>query len=198
MDMMTFRWKTVLWFALGGNYTFDRIVHRFRHGTRTEEDKTDLRKRREIKNPVFHVEEDKKGEPRENLEKSESGKKNQKNVKYCWRIHSEKPNFICWREQPRLLNLRIRPAGRKINSFCQEKTTILRHGLRSNMCTGFNVKILEKTCFLEKSSGIEEGFYMINCWPVRRTIHQKRSIIQFLTARIYFQIEVVMRKKILL
>ena len=152
----------------------DRILHRFRHGTRTEEDKADIQKRREIGAKLIATskENTKKGQKntgnieerreieakltptcKENTKEGQNstksggrGKKKRKKVKPVFKgfVQKNQISFVEGTERACVISKLDVLEGKTI-AIAGTKRKILVQGIeKSQDCIGFNIEILDK------------------------------------------------------
>jgi|GEM_PF-4680961 len=148
-----------------------RIVHRFRHGIRTDEDKADIRKRREIEAQLTPKGEENKKESQKSLENDGRGRQKRKKRKTLFKgfVKKSQISFVEGTERACLISELDVLEGKTI-AIAGTKRKILLHGIERNQdCSGFDIEIRDE---IPDSLKQREDFfkpssvYMLRCHPI--------------------------------
>jgi len=149
----------------------DRIVHRFHHGTRTDEDKADIRKRRGIEAQLTPKDEENKKESEKSLENDGRGRQKRKKGKTLFKgfVKKSQISFVEGTERACLISELDVLEGKTI-AIAGTKRKILLHGIERNQdCSGFDIEIRDE---IPDSLKQREDFfkpssvYMLRCHPI--------------------------------
>ena len=149
----------------------DRIIHRFHNKTRTEEDKADIFKRREIESQLSTEGEGKKKERQKNLKSGEREDTNREKAKILFKgfVKKSQISFVEGTERACLISELDVLEGKTI-AIAGTKRKILVNGIEKNQdCSGFDIEILDE---IPNSLEQREDFfkpssvYMLRCYPI--------------------------------
>lgn len=160
----------------------DRIVHRFRHGTRTEEDKADVHKRREIEAKLTPTSKEKTKEGQKSKESGGYGKKKRKKVKPLFKgfVQKNQISFVEGTERACVISGLDVLEGKTI-AIAGTKRKILAKGIEENQnYSGFEIEILDE---IPDSLKEREDFfkpasvYMLKCQTIDQENRQKKATL---------------------
>ena len=162
----------------------DRIVHRFRYGTRTDEDKADIQNRREIEAKLTPTTKENTKEGQKSTKSGVRGKKKRKKVKPVFKgfVQKNQISFVEGTERACVISKLDVLEGKTI-AIAGTKRKILVQGIeKSQDCIGFNIEILDE---IPDSLKEREDFfkpasvYMLRCHQIgQENIEEKATLIK--------------------
>jgi hypothetical protein len=160
----------------------DRILHRFRHGTRTGEDKANIQKRREIGAKLTPTSKENTKEGQKSTKSGGRGKKKRKKVKPVFKgfVQKNQISFVEGTERACVISGLDVLEGKTI-AIAGTKRKILAQGIEKNQnCSGFEIEILDE---IPDSLKKREDFfkpasvYMLKCHPIDQENRQKKATL---------------------
>ena len=149
----------------------DRIMHRFHHRTRTEEDKADIVKRREIEAQLTSKGKGNKTGHQKNLKSGRLGKKKRNKAKILFKgfVQKNQISFVEGTERACVISEVDVLEGKTI-AIAGTKRQILGNGIERNQdCSGFDIEILEEipdSLKQRKDFFKPSSVYMLTCNPI--------------------------------